>query len=411
MHPSIVDKAGRLATTICWSAALLLCLPGGTRVARAASGVPVPAPPRFAARAWLIEDAASGRVLAAAGAQRPVAPGSLAKLMTLYLTFRELAAGVLRPGDRVPIDRKVWEMHGAQMFLLVGTRVPVSDLVRGMIVDGANDAAVAIAQYIAGSQAAFVRMMNRQARQLGMRHTHFSNASGLPAPGMHTTAADMGRLARALIRRFPQYYHFFRQRRFRFNGITQYNRNVLLWRDRRVDGLETGNTRRGGFNLVASAHRDGERMIVVVLGTVRSRDRFAVADSLLRYAFHYYRTRRLYRPGVAIALKRVWGGAAPRVAIGVARPVWVTYPRGAYDSLQVTLTLPRHLIAPLGKGKRLGMLRVSRDNRPLARAAAVTQAAVAEGGLWERWYDAGYLAVTRRLRAWFPALTRAIASN
>jgi len=387
------------------AALALLALAG---VARAAA---VPVPPHLSARSWLVQDLRTGRVIARSRAGREMEPGSLAKLMTLYVVLRHVRSGTLGLHSRVRISREVWRMHGSQMFLKAGSRVPVIQLIRGMIVDGANDAAVALADGVSGSQQAFVDRMNRQARVLGMGHTHYVNASGLPAAGMRTTASDTAVLARALIRRFPKFYHFFGRRSFRFDDITQHNRNRLLWRDHHVDGLITGDDGPGRYHLVASSRRDGERMIAVVLGTPRAGDRFDDARSLLHYAFHYYRTRRLYRPGKPVARKKVWEGAGRSVAVAVPRPVWVTYPRGDYRQLRVALKLPRDVIAPVDKGERLGKLSVSLDNDTLARVPVVAAGRVPEGDLWRRWHDAAWLAVTRHLREWFPKLTRAIASN
>lgn len=366
----------------------------------AAGAVPVPAPPQPAARAWILLDHHSGRVLAEHDADQPLEPASITKLMTAYLVFEALATGRLRLDEPVTISEKAWRnpevpgwMDGSRMFVEVGSRVPVEDLLRGMIVQSGNDATLALAEHLAGSEAAFVEWMNRKAAELGLRASHFANSTGWPAPGHHMSARDIALLASALIRDFPQYYHYYSEKRYTYNDIPQANRNTLLWRDPSVDGLKTGHTESAGYCLAASAERDGMRLIAVVMGTAGPRERADAAQRLLDWGFRFYETHRLWAAGEAIRNEPVWGGRAETVPLGLTADLYLTVPRGHAEALKPLLELPERLWAPLEAGQVVGELRVELDGAVLATRPVVALEAVAEAGLLRRWWD--------RLRRWW----------
>jgi D-alanyl-D-alanine carboxypeptidase (penicillin-binding protein 5/6) len=273
------------------------------------------------------------------------------------------------------------------MFIQEGTTVPLEKLLRGVIISSGNDASIAIAEYIAGSESAFADMMNEQARKLGMTDTHFENATGLPAPEHRTTAHDLALLTRALIREFPEHYAIYAEKSFTFNGIDQPNRNRLLWRDRTVDGVKTGHTEEAGFCLVASAKREDQRLISVVMGTESDEARMRESQKLLSYGFRYFQTHRLYEGGVPLKTARVWYGTADEVGLGAAETVTVTITRGAYDSLKAELVVPNAIEAPLEKGQVLGRLVLRLGEETVADVPLVALDAVEEAGFFSRIVD------------------------
>lgn len=377
-----------------------------------ASAMPrVPDPPYFDVTSYVLMDMQSGRVIAGKRPDRPMAPGSLAKLMTLYIVFADLASGRIALTDRVSIGEDVWKIHGTQMFLLVGTAVSVRDLIRGVVVASANDASIALAQYVAGTANDFVRYMNRFAEALGMQDTHFTNPTGLADPGMLTTARDVATLARSLIRRFPRYYHFFDQETLTFNDITQRNRNMLLWRNQDVDGLKTGSDAEDGYHLAASAERDNGRLISVVMGASGNLGRAAATMGLLNYGFRFFETRKLYDAGSRLLEQRVWKGARETVPLGLIEPLYVTLPKGARDALKADVSIPARLLAPLPRGQRVGELVIRLDDTVLARAPVVTLAPVAPGSGWTRAIDTIVLYFKSQVRSWFPQIAKAIGDN
>ncbi len=356
-------------------------------LAQAAPPAVVPDPPRLQAKSWILEDFHSGRVLAAHGPDTRIEPASMTKMMTVYVALHEIHAGRLRLDDRVTVSEKAWRTPGSRMFIEVGRQVTVKALLDGIIVVSGNDASVALAEHIAGSEETFAGLMNRYAAELGMRNTRFANATGLPHRDHYTTVADLAKLARALIREFPEEYRWHAIRKFTWNGITQYNRNRLLWRDPSVDGIKTGHTESAGYCLAASAERDGMRLIAIVAGTKGEEARARAAQALLNYGFRFYETRRLYGAGEALARPRVWFGAAGEVPAGLERDLYVTFPRGHYGRLEASLALPPRLEAPIAKGRRLGSVRVRFAGEPLAEAPVVALEAVPEGSLWQRLRD------------------------
>jgi len=280
------------------------------------------------------------------------------------------------------------------MFIREGTKVKLGDLLKGIVIESGNDASVAVAEYIGGSEDSFADMMNQQAVVLGMHSTHYSNATGLPAEKHYSTPRDLAILTRALIRNFPEHYTIYAHKSFEYNNIKQPNRNRLLWRDRSVDGVKTGHTRAAGYCLVASAQRDGMRLISVVMGTASDEARVQESQRLLSYGFRYFQTQKLYQPHVALHTSPVWYGSGDKVRLGVAEAVYVTIPRGRYDDLKATTDIQRIIKAPVVKGTELGELRVTLDDQTVFRAPLIALDAVAEGGIFKRLWHGIYLFVT-----------------
>lgn len=359
-----------------------------------AAGAPAaaPQPPALTARSWVLMDYATGRVLAAHQPELPVEPASITKLMTSYIVADALKNGKIKPTDLAPISEHAWRTGGAgtagsTSFLKIGSQVPVEDLVRGMVVQSGNDASIALAEYVAGSEEAFAQLMNDYAARLGMRGTHYLNSTGLPADGHLTTAIDVARLGRALIADFPDHYRTYSIREYTWNGITQHNRNTLLWRDASVDGIKTGHTSRAGYCLVASALRGDTRMIAVVMGTASERVRADEAQALLNHGFRHYETRTVYAAGDTVAEPRLYKGEAEFARLGVSAPVVVTIPRGAYARMQAAMNIPAPLLAPLAAGQEVGRLSLSLDGETVADVPLLAIEARPEGGFVKRLSD------------------------
>jgi D-alanyl-D-alanine carboxypeptidase (penicillin-binding protein 5/6) len=303
----------------------------------------------------------------------------------------ELEAGRIKFTDQVPISVNAWRTGGSKMFIREGTEVPLEDLLRGIIIQSGNDASVAVAEHIAGSEGAFADMMNQQAQQLGMVDSQFQNATGLPADDHYTTAYDLALLTRAMIRWHPDHYALYSEPDFEYNEIKQPNRNRLLLRDRTVDGVKTGHTEAAGYCLVASALRGNMRLISVVMGTASEEARMRESQKLLSYGFRYFETQRVYQAGVPLRTAPLWYGEADEVEQGVAEDVFVTIPRGAYEHLQAELQVPRVIEAPLAQGDEMGELRLSLEDRTVHKVPMVVLGDAAQGGLFSRLWDAAYL--------------------
>lgn len=361
---------------------LLMLLP-------AVGAAQVPSAPELSARGYVLVDHHSGKILASKNEQQELDPASITKLMTAYATFRALADGQIKLDDQVAISEQAWRTPGSRMFIEVNTRVSVEELLQGTIVQSGNDASVALAEYIAGTETVFAQLMTQYARELGMNQTTYKNATGLPAEGHQTTAADIARLASVIVKEFPQYYAWYSQREFTYNGITQKNRNALLWRDPSVDGMKTGMTDAAGYCLVSSAKRDGMRLIAVVLGTKSPTARANDSQALLNYGFRFFETRLLYAAGDEIkdAEVKVWKGEKESTGLGTLKDVYVTIPRGAYDRLTAQLDLPQQVVAPVESSEQLGVLRVSLADQTLAEANLFALNAVPQGSIWQRARD------------------------
>jgi len=347
----------------------------------------VPAAPDIDARGYILIDYASGHIIAEKRADERMEPASLTKMMSAYIVLDELKHNKISLSDKVLISEKAWRMPGSRTFVEVGKRVEVETLLKGMIVQSGNDATVALAEYVAGDEAVFATMMNQVAAKLGMKGTHFVNSTGLPDPDHYTTARDMAMLARALIHDFPKHYAWYSIKQFSYNGISQYNRNKLLWRDDSVDGLKTGHTDAAGYCLVASAKRDEMRLISVVLGTQSEDARARESQKLLNYGFRFFESHRLYAPKEALTNVRVWKGEAEEVALGLAQEMIITIPRGEYDNLQATMKIQPNLTAPINKGTSYGSVVVSLDGNVIAEAPLIALEDIPEGGLFQSLKD------------------------
>lgn len=356
-----------------------------------AAPIQVPAPPEIEATSYILVDAQTDKVLAERASDERQPPASLTKIMTSYLAAKEIAEGRIKPSDDVPISVHAWKAEGSRMFIQEGRTVKLEDLLKGVIIQSGNDSSIAVAEYIGGSEDAFANMMNQQAAELGMRMTHFTNATGLPDPEHYTTARDLAILSRALIHNYPEHYKIYSQQSFRFNDIEQTNRNRLLWRDRTVDGIKTGHTQEAGYCLVASALRDGQRLISVVTGTTSEEARMSESQKLLQYGFRYFETNKLYDQGVALNTTPVWYGKDDEISLGVAAPVYVTIPRGSYGSLTSEMNVPKVVRAPFEVGMELGELRVNLGTEVVSRVPLVTLAAVEEAGFFTRVWHSIYL--------------------
>ncbi len=345
-------------------------------------------PPSLAAKSWVLLDAQSGQVLAAHNRNVHLPQASLTKLMVAYITFTALADHNITLHSHFTISTAAWRTGGSRMFLLPNTRVSVNDLLLGLIVDSGNDAAVALAQGIAGSRAGFVALMNRYARRLGLRNTHYMNVDGLPNPDHYSSALDVALISRDIIRTFPALYHrYFAVKSFTWDHITQYNRVTLLWSDASVDGLKTGYTKEAGYCMDASAHRHGMRLIAVVMGAASEAARAREAEALLNYGFRFYRNHRLYPPNRPIRTIPIWLGDPGHAAVVVHRTLWVAVPRGHYREVRLKLTLLSRLRAPWPTTTPVGRIGVWLHGKELVSRALYLARPVARAGWWTRLVD------------------------
>ncbi len=349
--------------------------------------IPVPSPPALGAQSYLLMDFHSGRVLAERQADERRDPASLTKMMTAYVVFSELKAGKLSLEDSVLVSEKAWRAPGSRMFIEVGDRVPLEDLLRGMIVQSGNDASIALAEHVAGTEETFAQVMNQYAEALGLGNTHYQNANGLPEPEHYSSARDTARLVRALIRDFPDYYEYYSERHFTWNGIEQLNRNKLLWRDSSVDGLKTGHTEAAGYCLASSAERDGMRLVSVVMGADSVEARADDSLALLSYGFRFFETHRLYAASEALTRARVWKGGQELVSLGLARDLFVTIPRDRYDDLEATMSVEQTIMAPVQPAGRYGEVVVRLEGATVRTEPLVALEGVETGGLWRRMVD------------------------
>ena len=365
-------------------------------VCRAAVAVeprPVPAPPIIGAKSYLVIDSRTGSELASLSPDERLAPASLTKLMTAYVVFQALKRDQIQLNDEVTVSEKAWRTGGSRMFIEVGKQISVQDLLLGMIVQSGNDASVALAEYVAGSESVFAELMNQSASALGMSSSNFVNSTGLPDENHYSTARDLATLARAIVQEFPDYYQWYSVREFTWNEITQGNRNRLLWRDASVDGMKTGRTDDAGWCLVSSAERDGMRVIAVVLGTSSDNARVDGSQALINYSFRFFETRLVYRAGQEITRTRVWKSANEDSALGVIEDLYITIPRGAYDSLETQRNVPAILRAPVARGQPLAEIVISLGGEPLVSESLRALEDNPTGSLWQRTRDG--------IRLWF----------
>jgi D-alanyl-D-alanine carboxypeptidase (penicillin-binding protein 5/6) len=352
-----------------------------------AQGTPLPQPPIIGAKSYLLIDGDTGAELASLKPDERLAPASLTKLMTAYAVFRALDEGQIALDDLVTVSEKAWRTQGSRMFIEVGSRVSVEDLLLGMIVQSGNDASVALAEHTAGTESVFAQVMNQYAAQLGMNASNFKNTTGLPDDDHYSTARDIAILARAIINEFPDYYHWYSVKSYKYNDIEQPNRNSLLWRDESVDGMKTGRTDEAGFCLVSAAKRDGMRIISVVLGTASAKARTDGSQALLNFGFRFFETRLLYRAGEAIAQARVWKAEKELTPLGLPDDLYVTIPRGSFDKVDSVLNMPATLLAPVAEGQPLADLSVSLNGSELINMPLRALEPNPDGSFWVRTRD------------------------
>ncbi|MDJ0910356.1 MAG: D-alanyl-D-alanine carboxypeptidase family protein [Woeseiaceae bacterium] len=348
---------------------------------------PIPSPPIIGAKSFLMIDGTTGHELASLQPDERLAPASLTKLMTAYVVFQSLGSGQVTLDELVTVSEKAWRTDGSRMFIEVGSRVRVEDLLLGMIVQSGNDASVALAEHIAGDESVFAQLMNQYARQLGMSSSNFMNATGLPNDNHYSTARDLAILARAIIADFPEYYQWYSVREFTWNEITQPNRNRLLLRDDSVDGMKTGMTDDAGWCLVSSAERNGMRIIAVVMGTSSDRARIDGSQSLINYGFRFFETRLLYRAGQEITSARIWKSANENSSLGVLEDLYITIPRGSYSSLEMIQSVPAVITAPVAQGQPVAKITVSLNGEQIVDEPLRALDDNPTGSWWQRTRD------------------------
>ncbi len=370
------------------SAALLLCM------AAFANAQQAPVAPSLAANAWLLVDLGSNQILTSEKPDERIEPASLTKLMTAYLTFAALHKHSLSIQQPLPVSERAWRTGGSKMFIKVDTQVPVEDLIKGMIVQSGNDACVALAEGIAGSEENFAQMMNREAERLGMRNSHFMNSTGLPDPQHYTTARDLSLLAAALIRDFPEEYKtYYSMKSYTYNNITQPNRNRLLFIDPSVDGVKTGHTDGAGYCLISSALRDKRRLLSVVLGTASDAARATESQKLLNWGYVAYDSVALFAKSQAVASLRVWKGAENSVKAGFTSDLSIAVPKGYAEKVKSDFVADPRLIAPIALGQKVGTLKVTIDGQPYNDYPVVALEEVPLGNFFQRLIDT--------IRLWF----------
>jgi D-alanyl-D-alanine carboxypeptidase (penicillin-binding protein 5/6) len=352
----------------------------------------VPAPPQLAAKAYLLVDAQSGAVLAEHNADMPLPPASLTKMMTAYVLAEEINAGRVSEDDMVTISENAWSQNpifngSSLMWIEPGKNVSIADLQRGIIISSGNDATLAVAEHIAGTEAVFAEMMNNHAQRLGMTNTHYVNSHGLPDPAHTTTARDLATLSKAMINDHPEQYAIYKELEFTYNEIRQYNRNTLLLSDSSVDGIKTGHTNAAGYCLVASAERNGMRLISVVMGTASTKARKNDTAALFNYGFHFYETDTVFEPGTELAKPRIWKGLQDYVPVGLLEKTVLTLPRGKHDKLDTKVEVMGEIVAPLDAGDRVGTATLSLNGESIVQVPVVALASVEPAGFFARLWD------------------------
>jgi D-alanyl-D-alanine carboxypeptidase (penicillin-binding protein 5/6) len=353
----------------------------------AQAALPVPPAPQLNARAWLLVDTSSGLPLAEKDPDARVEPASLTKLMTAYLSFTAVKEGRLKLDQALPVSEKAWRAEGSRMFLEPTRPAKVEDLLRGMIIQSGNDACIVLAEAIAGSEEGFASMMNQMAKRLGLTGSHFTNATGLPDPQLYTTARDLAKLTSALINHFPEYYKYYAEREFTYNGIRQPNRNRLLYMDPSVDGVKTGHTNSAGYCLIASSQRDKRRLLSVVLGAGSDSARAMESQKLLNYGFQFFETVRLYAANKAISTLRIYKGSNSELQAGFTRDLYVTVPRGTAARIEAKLVTQQPMLAPISRGEKVGSLRLTVGGELVGDYPLLALHDVAVAGILGRGWD------------------------
>jgi serine-type D-Ala-D-Ala carboxypeptidase (penicillin-binding protein 5/6) len=348
---------------------------------------PIPAAPQLAAKSYIMLDAATGQIIHQSNADLELPPASLTKLMTSYIVERELAEGAIAWDDQVRVSVKAWKTEGSKMFIKEGTYVSVGELLRGVIIQSGNDASVALAEHVSGSEESFVDIMNQYAEILGMNNTHFQNSTGLPADMHYSTAADMAKLAHATITQNAEYYPIYAEKSMEYGGIKQPNRNLLLNRNPNVDGLKTGHTEAAGYCLVTSAKKGDMRLITAVFGTNSKEARAQETQKLLTYGFRYFDSYPLYEAGTQLTTAEVWYAENSELSVGIEEALAVTAAKGERDNLQADVILNENLEAPIALGQQVGVLTISLNGTVLVEKPVVALQAVEEGGLFSKLWD------------------------
>lgn len=362
-------------------------------------GAMIPSPPQLSANAWVLMDANTGHVIVEHDADERLPPASLTKLMTVYVATRDIQAGQLKPDELVTVSENAWRTEGSRMFLDPGSSVSVHDLLQGIVIDSGNDASVALAEHIAGSTDSFASLMNKTAQRLGLTNTHFDNPTGLPEPDHYSSAHDMAMLAQSIINDESAYYPLYKKKHFTWNGIRQPNRNLLLWRDRTVDGLKTGHTEAAGYCMVTSAVRDGRRLITAVFGSGSAQARATDTEKLLTYGFRFYENQTFEKALQPLSHPRVWKGAENTLAVGVLDDITLTTPKGSHKP-ETRIHIDAPLIAPVDKGAVVGSIDVFEGEQKLATRPLIALESVEAGSWWTRWTDA----VRLMFHGWFEDL-------
>lgn len=343
--------------------------------------------PELDASSYLLIDFHSGIELVAKNPDNRIEPASITKLMTAYVIYQELENKRISMADKVLISEKAWKMKGSRMFVEAGKQVPLKRILSGLIIQSGNDAAIALAEHIAGSESAFVARMNTQATKMGLLSTNFMNATGWPDKNHYTTARDISKLTRALITDYPEHYKLYSVKEYSYNGIKQYNRNKLLWRDDTVDGVKTGHTDSAGFCLVSSAKRSGMRLISVVLGAKDTKARADYSQELLEYGFRFFETHKIYDGGSVLADSRIWKGTQSTVPAGIIDDLYVTIPKGHYDKLKGFMELNKTLDAPINRGDVLGTAIIKDGDVIVSEVPLIAMDSIAAGGVWSNVTD------------------------
>lgn len=356
-----------------------------------------PSPPVLNAKAYILIDVNSGKIIAEKNSQEKLPPASLTKMMTLYAISHALNNKQIKLADNVRISKEAWKTGGSRMFVKEGDEVAIEDLLKGIIVDSGNDACVAMAEHLGGTEAAFSDIMNQLAKKLGMNNSHFTDSTGLPDPEHYTTALDLAILGRALVNDFPEYYHWYKQKWFTYNGIRQPNRNRLLWRNNDVDGLKTGHTNEAGYCLVSSAKRNNMRLLAVVLGSPSESSRADDSERLLNYGFRFFETHELYKAKQPIAELPLYKGQSKTLQVGLHDNQFITVPTGQYQKLNISTTVPNHLKAPIKAGDQVGELLIKFEENQLASVPLYALQTVEVGGFFTRVKDGTRLTFKR----WF----------
>lgn len=368
-------------------ALLALGLLGVFLVTTSVQAAIIPAAPAIGASGYVLMDANSAKIIVEKNADERLPPASLTKLMTAYIVESEIMAGRIALSDKTTISEKAWSWGGSKMFVEVNTQVTIEDLLRGLIVQSGNDAAIALAEHVAGSEEAFAGMMNQYAAALGMVNTNYVNASGWPAPDHYSTARDLAILAQKIVTDHAEFYHMYAEREFTYNKITQSNRNSLLWRAPNVDGLKTGHTQEAGYCLVASATEDGMRLVSVVMGAASESSREQESLKLLSYGFRYFTTRTLYSAAAPLNTSRVWAGMTDTIDLGLDSDAIVTYPKGEDNQLKAQLNIQPVIKAPIKMGDMLGTMTVTLEGEVVLERQLVALADVPEAGFFKRIWD------------------------